>query len=799
MRSNPFVWGGVALALGCSESPSPVTDAAPRSDALTDAVFVDVPRGPGPLAPMSTPQRVPVARWVVASFPNAAAAADVYNAIEDQTFTLPADGPRYGSWWGAGKPSENGVIEPMPTPGLLYAVTEYEAPPGMYTFMRADRVATVYANDAVEPGDIYGSGKVRVPVHTEDGRALVTLRAVGGRGAVSAEFFATPDELYFNADDITTPDLVAGDQSEQYVGVAMLNLTDAPALDAVASVEENDVFESTTVNVPSLPAESVTQVAFRLMPKQPHAMAGRRVTVGLRVGSPSLRYTYRREITLESVAAGATHKRTFRSVMDGSAQYYGVVPPTGLDAARAYGLVLSLHGASVEGIGQARAYSAKDWAYVIAPTNRRPFGFDWEEWGRRDAIESLEHATGSFRIDPTRVYLTGHSMGGHGTWNVGVHFPGRFATIGPSAGWGSFQSYQGTAAPRGAFARSQAASNTQGYLSNLTRRGAYVIHGTADDNVPVRESRALVPALRMFAMDVEYHEEPGAGHWWDGDRSPGADCVDWPPLFDFMRAHTLDPWETDFRFTTPGPWVNPTHSFVTVRSVTDPMMDAEVSSARTGDTVSLTTRNVRSMTLAGGQLRSRGIMRLVVDGRAVELTDGTVAVGPQEGKRPGVHGPFNESLQRPFCFVYPAEGPPVWRRYASYLVSAWNVIGNGQGCAVPSNAVTPSLRRERNLVYVGVAPARVTPRPQGVPFNWGGDAIALGAESFADAALFFVLPGDGERLDAVLATTAGDERLLFRIQPFASGFAIPDYVVLARAGVRAAGFFNADWTYRPAM
>jgi hypothetical protein len=49
-------------------------------------------------------------------------------------------------------------------------------------------------------------------------------------------------------------------------------------------------------------------------------------------------------------------------------------------------LVLSLHGAGVQGIGQAQAYSPKDWAYLIAPTNRRPFGFDWEEWGRRNGL-----------------------------------------------------------------------------------------------------------------------------------------------------------------------------------------------------------------------------------------------------------------------------------------------------------------------------------------------------------------------------------------------------------------------------
>ena len=52
-------------------------------------------------------------------------------------------------------------------------------------------------------------------------------------------------------------------------------------------------------------------------------------------------------------------------------------------------LFLSLHGASVEAIGQADAYSPKKWGPIVCPTNRRPYGFDWEEWGRWDALEVL--------------------------------------------------------------------------------------------------------------------------------------------------------------------------------------------------------------------------------------------------------------------------------------------------------------------------------------------------------------------------------------------------------------------------
>ena len=63
-------------------------------------------------------------------------------------------------------------------------------------------------------------------------------------------------------------------------------------------------------------------------------------------------------------------------------------------------------------MNQANSYRSKSWGYIVAPTNRRPFGFDWQSWGRLDALESLADAKLRYGIDPTRVYLTGHSMGG---------------------------------------------------------------------------------------------------------------------------------------------------------------------------------------------------------------------------------------------------------------------------------------------------------------------------------------------------------------------------------------------------
>ena len=781
------------FVVACSESAAPADvpsfDArVDAPDVVPDALATDAPAA-RPVVDQGDPAPLADPDWRVAFLPQGAS-DEVAPAIEDGTFTAPPTDGDHNLAWAPADPGTDGQLTAGARRGTAYAAALVARPAGRYLFAQADTALALYVDRAVLPGDVYASGRVRVPLPARAEGSVVVVRAAASRGALRVRLFQTPDEVYLNAADVTAPDLAVGEREERFVGVATLNLTDAPALDVTARVEASDDWEATSLAIPSLPAGAVTQVPFRLVPRRAPAEAGRMVPVTLRVDSPSLRASYRRTLQLTTVAADATRRVTFRSRVDRSAQYFGVVPPRPFEATRRYGLALTLHGAGVEGLGQAQAYSPKSDLWVVAPTNRRPFGFDWEQWGRLDAMEILDDATARYGVDPARVYLTGHSMGGHGTWQLGVLHPGRFAAVGPSAGWGSFQSYTGAAAPRGAFARSQASSNTQGYLSNLTRRGVYAIHGTADDNVPIREMRALTTAARMYTADVQTHEQAGAGHWWDGDASPGADCVDWPPLFEFFRARTLDPTETAFAFTSAGPQVNPRHSFVTLRSATDASADLGVVSSRDGAAVTLTTRNVRSMVLDGRALRALGVTTAAVDGRRLDVPDGDLPVGPQEGKRPGAHGPFNEALQQPFCFVYPDAGPAVWREYAAYLVSSWAVTGNGYGCAVPLGAVTPSLRADHALVYLGVSAEAAAPT---VDARWSDGAVTLGGADYADAAMVVVFPARPDRLGAAIVTTAGAERLVYRFMPFASQFAAPDAMVFGRDGVRAAGFFDGDW------
>ncbi|MCC6665492.1 MAG: prolyl oligopeptidase family serine peptidase [Polyangiaceae bacterium] len=777
----------VAVGCGDDEEKSPATAGTGGADAGTGGSAGT--GGDASVPPPTPPVAVPISAWRVTSVTNAAT-DPVIGAVSDGTFTLPPIGDYLGLDWSDVTPGQNGELIEA-NADLIYAVAEVEVPAGHHVFARGDTVASFLVGKSQrQPGDFYASHALRVPVLTRSAKGLVVVRALGRRGAPQVELWSTSAELHVNVQDVTLPDLVQGSTEPRPLGVAVLNLGDTALSDVSASVVEGEDFAASSVAHPHLAGSAVTQLSFELTPK---ATEKAELVAKLRVSSPSLTHGYDAELKIPVVAPGARHRRTRRSQVDGSTQYYSVLPPKGLPAGEKPGLVLSLHGAGVEAKGQAEAYGPMSWAYLIAPTNRRRFGFDWEEWGRLDAMEAFEHALSTLPVDPLRTHLTGHSMGGHGSWHVGVHFSDRFAVIGPSAGWISFDHYGGQPLPTGVLGRARAASKTLDFKENVANDAVYIVHGSADTNVPVGQAQTMFKELGGIVKDLTYHEEPGQDHWWDLDpNEEGADCVDYAPLISLMQQRQRDPTWLDFRFVSPGPWVSSRRSFVTVRSVSSPMQNFEVTSTANGTTVNVVTKNVRSLTLDAAALAKKGITSVTLDGTPHAVASTPIEVGPTSGKRADLSGPLNQIFQRPFCFVWDDAGSEVYRDYVSLLVSWWSTIGNGHACGLPLSKLTATLEAERNLVFVG------TPAPGGLPIDWSPSAITLGQKKLQNAALAFVYP-KGERLRAYLVTTAGSEQLLFRYVPFSSRAGMPDFVAFGQTGVIGSGFFDAEWKLDPTL
>jgi len=118
------------------------------------------------------------------------------------------------------------------------------------------------------------------------------------------------------------------------------------------------------------------------------------------------------------------------------------------------------------------------------------------DFGRADddlTMAILDKSLSEYRIDPDRVYLTGLSMGGAGTWRLAARHPDRFAAIAPVCG---------RTDPR--------------LAGNLRHMPVWCFHGDADPVIPVEESRRMIAALRKLGAAARYTEYPGVTHnSWD--------------------------------------------------------------------------------------------------------------------------------------------------------------------------------------------------------------------------------------------------------------------------------------------
>ena len=643
------------------------------------------------------------------------------------------DGPARA--WQAIKPDKDGTFRHPALRGG-YAFASIGSDGDAVMILEAAGHSMGYAGGEPRAGDPYSHGYVRVPVGLKAGEN--PLLFVAGRGSLRLKLTRPRAEAQIDPGDPTLPDLIVGRGAKEWAAVVVANASTRTLEGASLRAEVDGA--GVVTPLPTIPPLGVRKVPFRLEAPAASAEGKRDLKLALMLkgrDAPIDSAT----LTLDVVRPDRAQKRTFVSGIDGSVQYFGLVPAASGKGDRKPGLILTLHGASVEGIGQARVYKPKDWAHVVAPTNRRPYGFDWEEWGRLDAIEVLDLATRQLDPDPRRVYLTGHSMGGHGTWHVGVTFPDRFAAIAPSAGWVSLFSYGGRRRPEGTadpvaalVARAQSPSDTLALIRNLGPKGVYILHGDKDDNVPVDQARTMRRALGEFHPDFAYYERPDAGHWW------GDECCDWPPLLDFLARHEL-PAAGDVRkidFATAAPGVSSRAHWASVEAQIKPFsrsaihLDADPSAR----TISGTTENVARLALDLGRFKPGGPFKVTLDGDTVDGLDRRQGLagargGEVEADRPplagaqgaGAIGPVPRRVPQPRPArlrdarhgrgerLGAGEGPV---RRGDVLVSRQRVDGRRPrrrvrppGRARPQRRPLRERRHERRLV----GPARRRPGP----------------------------------------------------------------------------------------
>lgn len=175
-------------------------------------------------------------------------------------------------------------------------------------------------------------------------------------------------------------------------------------------------------------------------------------------------------------------------------QRYLVYLPNDYEQQEQWPLMLFLHGAGERG-------NDLDLVKVHGPPKLIEAGESFPfiviapqvELGGRWTIEFMDEVLADvmskYKVDGNRIYLTGLSMGGYGTWAMAIAYPDRFAAIAPICGGGD-----------------------PDRLSVLASVPAWVFHGAKDLVVPLKKSREMVDALKAAGGEVQFTIYPEAGH-----------------------------------------------------------------------------------------------------------------------------------------------------------------------------------------------------------------------------------------------------------------------------------------------
>ena len=175
-------------------------------------------------------------------------------------------------------------------------------------------------------------------------------------------------------------------------------------------------------------------------------------------------------------------------------------PEYGKDPKKTWPVILFLHGSGEKGDGKADINRVKLHGPPKVVEQKKDFPFvvispqcpaDQRGWKPEALAALLDDVLATHKAaDPDRVYLTGLSMGGFGTWALAARHPEKFAAIAPICGGGD--------------------PNSAEKIKNLP---AWVFHGEQDHTVPIERDQAMVDAMKKAgAPEVKFTRYPDKGH-----------------------------------------------------------------------------------------------------------------------------------------------------------------------------------------------------------------------------------------------------------------------------------------------
>ncbi|MCH7494151.1 DUF2817 domain-containing protein, partial [bacterium] len=690
------------------------------------------------------------------------------------------------------------------------------------------------------PGDRYGDGYAWFPVSLE--RGIHTLRVkVGGFSTdrFNCHFRPIEGPLTVLPGDDTLPDVVGGEIVTDFLSVPVLNTTGEWLRGVHLALADERAFRGDAESIPVdlAPGQAMPLVLEKhglWMFSEHPCDSGDSVEIPLEVRAEGIE-PVGHTVSLRCRGEGQSYRYTFLD-FDDSVHYAAVIPPSAPCPDGGCPVILTTHGAGVRAEGQADAYHAMEGAWILAPTGRRRFGYDWEGPGRKNAMRALFVLPGAamqpdtaersllrfLRVNSRLVVFTGHSMGGHGAWSLSTRYPDFALAAAPAAGWIKFQQYvpyftrvgDSHADPtlKGILESAIAEHDTDLYAGNLKGIPVLARVGGDDDSVPPWHLRRMARLIEEQGGDATVSEIAGKGHWWGG-------VVHDEEMEAFFAANlaALPPLPERFTLTALNPASSGSKGGLRIHRLEIPYRVGRVhADLATPGVLALTTENVSVLRLAAkafawqvAALDDR-VETVVVDGQEFLPADSfwlckesgrwsacTVAV-VKDGRRNTLdYGPARQVLEGPgpLAIVYGTQGTPEETSHrleiAVRLANDWYLRGRGMALVYPDTALTTTKAQAHNLILVG-GPAtnswagRLNP----VPVAFSGRAFTIGGREFAGAATGLLALGPWERdwpypegatypgLVLVLAGTdeAGLDKAV-ALFPSGSGATVPDWVV----------------------
>jgi predicted peptidase len=168
--------------------------------------------------------------------------------------------------------------------------------------------------------------------------------------------------------------------------------------------------------------------------------------------------------------------------------------PPGYDQKQKWPLMLFLHGGGERGsdVNLVKKHGppklidqGKQFPFIVVS----PQCAKEQSWQPIELRALLDDVVAKYKVDLDRIYLTGLSMGGFGTWALAGYSPGRFAAIVPICGGGEAS-----------------------WAKRIAHIPVWVFHGAKDPGVPLRRSQEMVDALKKCGGKVNFTVYPDAGH-----------------------------------------------------------------------------------------------------------------------------------------------------------------------------------------------------------------------------------------------------------------------------------------------